>query len=108
MKRYIDKDNLIKRLTLLSNNEDQLRQNIIVGLIHTIEHQNNEDVEQIRHGRWISVPYKLSRICSICESDEPYKNADEDADIYDYCPHCGAKMDANLKTVAPVSPSEQS
>ena len=51
------------------------------------------DVALVRHGRWISVPHKLARICSVCNRDEPYKFADIDADVYDYCPNCGAKMD---------------
>lgn len=51
------------------------------------------DVALVRHGRWISVPHKLARVCSVCNRDEPYKFADIDADVYDYCPSCGAKMD---------------
>ena len=51
------------------------------------------DVAPVRHGRWVSVPYKLARVCSVCNRDEPYKFADIDADVYDYCPSCGAKMD---------------
>ena len=51
------------------------------------------DVAPVRHGRWVSVPHKRSRVCSVCNRDEPYKFADIDADVYDYCPNCGAKMD---------------
>lgn len=51
------------------------------------------DVTLVRHGRWVSVPHKLARVCSVCNRDEPYKFADIDADVYDYCPSCGAKMD---------------
>lgn len=51
------------------------------------------DAAIVRHGRWISVPHKRDRICSICDCDEPYKFADENANVFDYCPHCGAKMD---------------
>ena len=51
------------------------------------------DVEPVRHGRWVSVPHKLARVCSVCNRDEPYKFADIDADVYDYCPNCGARMD---------------
>lgn len=51
------------------------------------------DVVPVRHGRWVSVPHKLARVCSVCNRDEPYKFADIDADVYDYCPNCGAKMD---------------
>ena len=51
------------------------------------------DVAPVVHGRWVSVPYKFARVCSVCNRDEPYKFADIDADVYDYCPNCGAKMD---------------
>lgn len=51
------------------------------------------DVALVRHGQWVSVPHKLARICSVCNRDEPYKFADINADVYDYCPNCGAKMD---------------
>ena len=51
------------------------------------------DVTPVRHGKWVSVPHKLARVCSVCNRDEPYKFADIDADVYEYCPNCGAKMD---------------
>ena len=51
------------------------------------------DVAPVRHGRWVSVPHKLARVCSVCNRDEPYKFANINADVYDYCPNCGAKMD---------------
>lgn len=51
------------------------------------------DVAPVQHGRWVSVPHKLARICSVCNRDEPYKFANINADVYDYCPNCGAKMD---------------
>ena len=53
------------------------------------------DVTPVRHGKWVSVPHKLARVCSVCNRDEPYKFADIDADVYDYCPNCGAKMDGS-------------
>lgn len=46
-----------------------------------------------RCGKWKTIPHKKARVCSVCEKDEPYKFADDDADVYDYCPHCGAKME---------------
>ena len=45
--------------------------------------------------RWMSVGHKSARICSRCFRDEPYKFADHDADVYDFCPHCGAKMEVS-------------
>ena len=47
---------------------------------------------ETKEASWINVPHKKARICSRCYADEPYKFADEDADVYDYCPNCGARM----------------
>ena len=60
---------------------------------HDIEAAPTVDAVEVVHGRWVSVPHKLARVCSVCNRDEPYKFADIDADVYDYCPNCGAKMD---------------
>lgn len=51
------------------------------------------DVAPVVHGRWASVPGKRERICSRCQCDEPYKFADENAEVFEFCPHCGATMD---------------
>ena len=67
--------------------------NGIESVLEYVENLPAVDVAPVRHGRWISVPHKLARVCSVCNRDEPYKFADIDADVYDYCPHCGAKMD---------------
>ena len=56
-----------------------------------------ENVAPVRNGWWVSVPHKLARVCSVCNRDEPYKFADIDADVYDYCPNCGAKMDGGVE-----------
>lgn len=55
------------------------------------------DATPVVHGKWISIPHKSARVCSQCESDEPYKNAPDDADVFYYCPHCGALMDGGAK-----------
>ena len=51
------------------------------------------DVAPVARGRWVSVAGKRDRICSRCLRNEPYKNADDDAEVFEFCPHCGAKMD---------------
>ena len=51
------------------------------------------DVAPVVYGRWVSVAGKRDRICSRCLYNEPYKNADDDAEAFEFCPHCGAKMD---------------
>ena len=60
-----------------------------------IRYMDAADVASVVHGRWVSVPHKLARVCSVCNRDEPDKFADIDADVYDYCPDCGARMDGD-------------
>ena len=55
------------------------------------------DVKPVVRGEWISVPHKRARICSHCECDEPYKFAENDADVYNFCPNCGADMRKEAK-----------
>ena len=50
------------------------------------------DVRPVVWAYWKSVPHKRARVCSRCEADEPYKFADDDANVYNYCPNCGANM----------------
>lgn len=50
------------------------------------------DVKPVIHAHWVSVPHKKSRICSHCACDEPYKFANVYADVYNFCPNCGADM----------------
>ena len=70
------------------NDADKITYDACVGAITMLKEQNIK-----REGRWKSLPYKKARVCSVCEADEPYKFADNDADVYEYCPHCGAKME---------------
>ena len=44
------------------------------------------------HSRWVSYPHQIDRECSICGHTEPYKFADKEAEIFNFCPHCGADM----------------
>ena len=53
------------------------------------------DVLPVIHARWTTASGKISRFCSNCYYDEPYKFAADDKNVYDFCPHCGAKMDLN-------------
>ena len=63
------------------------------SLIDSIGKLPAADVVPVVHGRWVSVAGKRGRICSRCLHNEPYKNADDDAEVFEFCPHCGAKMD---------------
>lgn len=65
--------------------------------INALRNAPSADVAPVVHGRWVSVQHKLARVCSVCNRDEPYKFAfaDIDADLYDYCHNCGARMDGD-------------
>lgn len=93
-REYIERSEALSRLTGKArcvNSPGKVR--AFATAINVIETMPAADVEPVRHGRWIHVPGKQTRVCSRCETDEPYKFADEDTDIYSWCPHCGAKMD---------------
>lgn len=64
-----------------------------LSLKETIDSIPSADVRPVVRGYWKSVPHKRARVCSRCEADEPYKFADVDANVYDFCPHCGAQME---------------
>lgn len=71
-----------------------------VGYIsNLIKDMPTVDAEPVRHGKWINREYGLKRDgrhypfweryeCSVCGAK---------ADESDYCPNCGAKMDAERK-----------
>lgn len=62
-------------------------------IVDALENIPAADVAPVVRGRWVSVAGKRNRICSRCLYNEPYKNADDDAEVFEFCPHCGAKMD---------------
>lgn len=65
----------------------------VIRLFDKLQKVPAADVAPVVHGRWVSVAGKRDRICSRCLHNEPYKNADDDAEVFEFCPHCGAKMD---------------
>ena len=97
MSEYIEKEAL-RQFPIRKDHYDKENgdEHFIFGIEAVLEYAENlpaADVAPVVHGRWVSVPHKLSRVCSVCNLDEPYKFADIDADVYDYCPYCGAKRD---------------
>ena len=65
-------------------------------MIKAVRDMPAADVRPVVHGKWISVPHKRARVCSHCYCDEPYKFADTEANVYNFCPHCGADMRKGL------------
>lgn len=51
------------------------------------------DAEPVKHGHWIEKHEVFGYIiCSNCNHE--WCIADNDTETFDYCPHCGAQMDA--------------
>ena len=90
MAEYVTKEQVIDWFRPYGHMDDPIPFETMVSDLRGMPAAN---VAPVRHGRWVSVPHKLARVCSVCNRDEPYKFADIDADVYDYCPNCGSKMD---------------
>ena len=72
--------------------------------VDTIKKAPAIDAEPVRHGRWVK-DKERNTYCSVCDCYIPavhcrqdyqddFSEWDEEIDETDYCPHCGAKMDA--------------
>ena len=62
--------------------------------IRDVKSQPAADVTEVRHGEWVQIGYDeaLDRItCSCCK--EYFNLIDNCTEAFNYCPHCGAKMD---------------
>ena len=104
MARYIDADILPKLFDeeykktrkLIEDGETHLN-NLAEGFseaarVVTFVSLTTTDVQEVRHGRWISNElggYKWAYYCSECGWVDGYPFNDR----HKYCPHCGAKMD---------------
>ena len=109
--RLIDADSLIEDLELLAKHEENFRQSVILGVVHTIKARSTidamyrkiceaeiaigktqtADVAPVRHGRWIEQEkYTFGTMydCSICDN-----RILDNGHSWNYCPNCGAKMD---------------
>lgn len=66
--------------------------NLTVGLAAAL--MPEIDAEPVRHGRWIPVTtIRGGHECDKCRNYAPsYQNGEEN--LSDYCPYCGARMDA--------------
>ena len=86
MAEYINRAELIENLNKFATEH----YNALINQI--ITKQPTADVQEVRHGKWISNNlggYKWAYYCSECGwiDDYPFN------DRHKYCSHCGAKMD---------------
>lgn len=89
MAEYIEKAELIKKLCF------ETAEWSYSPTIKTIKEFPAEDVQPIKHGRWIEVSSKHSR-CSVCDTTcliavYPISKG------ANFCPNCGARMDGEQK-----------
>lgn len=93
MARVIDADSLFRRT---SKEMDCRKLYLPVDFQELVATEPTVDAEPVRHGRWVIMRDRTLE-CSECKSIAPFE-ADRNGDVvfadeYDYCPHCGAKMD---------------
>lgn len=91
MARYINADLIKQKLQrTIINSQTAFINNVLIGLL---DKAPTEDVQEVKHGKWIwkelygEVGYML--VCSNCEESEGA------CERFDYCPNCGAKMDGD-------------
>ena len=101
MARYIDADKMIYEIR---HNlwdwscVDDIRTSLVLKqTITDIENQPSEDVAPVIHAHWKyrydTGIYQTEFLCSRCkELIETYSCTVDEVE-YEYCPHCGAKMD---------------
>lgn len=56
-----------------------------------------KDVTKVIHGEWIRVDGDVGYSVYQCSKCEEKVVLDNEGGVYDYCPHCGAKMDGERK-----------
>lgn len=94
MTEYIEREALTAKFEQMELGKHGLAERLFADGVYTvIAAFPAADVAPVVHARWASVSGKRDRICSRCLHDEPYKNADDNAEVFEFCPYCGARMD---------------
>lgn len=86
-KKYIEREELLDNLKRFAP------EHLTPLIVNLIQKQSTADVVEVRHSYWqCSNVRMLSRdiTCKYCHRTETISNGSED---FEYCPHCGAKMD---------------
>lgn len=86
--RYIDADKMLEDFKELNGGENDLLNCYSADWIESfIEGRPTADVQEVRYGEWIESDYG---ICHCSECGFEYKSQ---AEVTQYCPGCGARMD---------------
>lgn len=92
---YIDKQSTINALRILADKMPNEAHIIMAQAEAVVEIMENEDVEPIRHGRWIdAIDHEQ---CSVCKKMRLKRIKTYQGEVIwlrtPYCDYCGAKMD---------------
>ena len=95
MAEYIDRERIAAKVRELSTH--LLNEWDTIGVLALIDRQPAADVVEVRHGRWIESELDKDFItCSVCKTNKLKMRMAYRADyaqIFNYCPNCGAKME---------------
>ena len=103
MAEYIEREALIARLQKVCVTDDVFGMGMQCGTenaINCTKEAPAADVVEVRHGEWLPVTYThfgAKRYeCSVCRDDEFWEKRYIEIKE-NYCPNCGARMDAERK-----------
>ena len=95
--RLIDADALIEQMRAEAEHLDsKIARMILYGCIHEVEYAPTVDVVERKRGKWIDanpMSGRVGKVCSAC-GNEAYCDSDYGQQLFDWCPYCGAKMEA--------------
>ena len=100
-RKYIDRELLINEIC---KNRLMSKEIVAQKILHIINEQPTVNVEKVRHGYNKTSMNPVDEFwcseCGFCCTDYTETKYDEDGDYtyfceceFNYCPHCGAKMD---------------
>ena len=101
MDEYIEREATIKLLRSLGSRDYRREKGTIqeaIKMVSFSEYTPAADVAPVRHGRWVPkrkvyrTPSAKNHTCSECGL--------EVAELWHYCPNCGAQMDGERKECA--------
>lgn len=93
-KEYIERETLkneISSLTVSICGKQMFNDEAKASVLRVIDEQPTADVQEVRHGKWIKskhIKFGNEFKCPFCD----YSYFTDDME-YNFCPHCGAKMD---------------
>lgn len=97
--RYIDADKLRDEADDTLNWKTNNEYNMYSDVMDMIDYAPTEDVQPVKHGRWITSEITTDpgcTSCSCCHSEYyigDLQNLEGDNDFVMYCPNCGTRMD---------------